>query len=109
MPGVSMKMVCDVPVVSTPWTLFLVVWGLFMMKVAQNTLKEVDLVLFMINAEEGYGKGDEFIIVNARCINENGLRRAGCQHPLDFISCRLGFVAHDGAFSSEDLHDERKL
>ncbi|ASP26946.1 MULTISPECIES: GTPase Era [Bacillus] len=36
--------------------------GDFMMKVAQNTLKEVDLVLFMINAEEGYGKGDEFII-----------------------------------------------
>jgi GTP-binding protein Era len=33
-----------------------------MMKVAQNTLKEVDVVLFMINAEEGYGRGDEFII-----------------------------------------------
>jgi GTP-binding protein Era len=32
------------------------------MKVAQNTLKEVDLILFMINAEEGYGRGDEFII-----------------------------------------------
>ncbi|MGM7635602.1 GTPase Era [Bacillus sp. Hm123] len=36
--------------------------GDFMMKVAVNTLKEVDLVLFMINAEEGYGRGDEFII-----------------------------------------------
>ncbi|MEH7379915.1 GTPase Era [Bacillus sp. JJ1533] len=36
--------------------------GDFMMKVAQNTLKEVDIVLFMINAEEGYGRGDEFII-----------------------------------------------
>lgn len=36
--------------------------GDFMMKVAQNTLREVDLVLFMINAEEGYGRGDEFII-----------------------------------------------
>lgn len=36
--------------------------GDFMMKVAQNTLKEVDLVLFMVNAEEGYGKGEEFII-----------------------------------------------
>ncbi|MFC0270045.1 GTPase Era [Metabacillus herbersteinensis] len=36
--------------------------GDFMMKVAQNTLKEVDLILFMINAEEGYGGGDEFII-----------------------------------------------
>lgn len=36
--------------------------GDFMMRVAQNTLKEVDLILFMINAQEGYGKGDEFII-----------------------------------------------
>lgn len=36
--------------------------GDFMMKVATNTLKEVDLILFMINAEEGYGRGDEFII-----------------------------------------------
>ncbi|QFT89892.1 GTPase Era [Bacillus sp. THAF10] len=36
--------------------------GDFMMKVAQNTLKEVDLVLFMVNAKEGLGRGDEFII-----------------------------------------------
>ncbi|KAB7709213.1 GTPase Era [Bacillus aerolatus] len=36
--------------------------GDFMMKVAVNTLREVDLVLFMVNAEEGYGRGDEFII-----------------------------------------------
>jgi GTP-binding protein Era len=36
--------------------------GDFMLKVAQNTLKEVDIILFMINAEEGYGRGDEFII-----------------------------------------------
>ena len=36
--------------------------GEFMMKVATNTLKEVDLILFMINAAEGYGRGDEFII-----------------------------------------------
>ncbi|PKR85104.1 GTPase Era [Heyndrickxia camelliae] len=36
--------------------------GDFMMKVATNTLKEVDLILFMINAAEGLGRGDEFII-----------------------------------------------
>jgi GTP-binding protein Era len=36
--------------------------GDFMMKVAQNTLKEVDLVLFMVNAEEGFGRGEEFIL-----------------------------------------------
>ncbi|MBS4173571.1 GTPase Era [Bacillus sp. FJAT-49736] len=36
--------------------------GDFMMKVATNTLREVDLILFMINAAEGLGRGDEFII-----------------------------------------------
>lgn len=36
--------------------------GDFMMKVAQNSLKEVDLVLFMVNAEEGFGRGEEFIL-----------------------------------------------
>ncbi|RAS83012.1 GTPase Era [Priestia endophytica] len=36
--------------------------GDFMMKVAQNTLREVDLVLFMMNVEQGFGRGDEFIV-----------------------------------------------
>lgn len=36
--------------------------GDFMMKVAQNTLKEVDVILFMVNAQEGFGRGEEFII-----------------------------------------------
>ncbi|HZH61415.1 MAG TPA: GTPase Era [Metabacillus sp.] len=43
--------------------------GDFMMKVAQNTLKEVDLILFMINAEEGFGRGDEFIIERLKQTN----------------------------------------
>lgn len=36
--------------------------GDFMINLALNTFNEVDLILFMINAEEGYGRGDEFII-----------------------------------------------
>ncbi|WP_062104651.1 GTPase Era [Bacillus niameyensis] len=36
--------------------------GDFMMKIAMNSLKEIDMILFMINAEEGYGRGDEFIL-----------------------------------------------
>ncbi len=36
--------------------------GDFMVKVAENTLNEVDAVMFMINAAEGYGRGDQFII-----------------------------------------------
>ncbi|WP_053364135.1 GTPase Era [Bacillus sp. FJAT-27251] len=43
--------------------------GDFMMKVAQNTLKEVDLVLFMVNAEEGYGRGEEFIIEKLQSVS----------------------------------------
>ncbi|MCG3085812.1 GTPase Era [Anoxybacillus sp. LAT_35] len=36
--------------------------GDFMVKVAQSALQEVDLILFMVNAAEGLGRGDEFII-----------------------------------------------
>jgi GTPase len=43
--------------------------GDFMMKVAQNTLKEVDLILFMVNAEEGFGRGEEFILEKFQSIN----------------------------------------
>jgi GTPase len=43
--------------------------GDFMMKVAQNTLKGVDLILFMVNAEEGYGRGEEFIIEKFQTVN----------------------------------------
>lgn len=36
--------------------------GEFMIKVSKNTLREVDLIMFMVNAEEDLGKGDEFIL-----------------------------------------------
>lgn len=36
--------------------------GEFMIKVSKNTLREVDLIMFMVNAEEELGKGDEFIL-----------------------------------------------
>ncbi|WP_345239736.1 GTPase Era [Pontibacillus salipaludis] len=36
--------------------------GNFMVNVAEQSLNEVDLVLFMVNAKEGFGRGDEFII-----------------------------------------------
>ncbi|TDM04374.1 GTPase Era [Macrococcus carouselicus] len=38
------------------------VLGDYMMKVAKNTLREVDAILFMINVEESIGRGDEFIV-----------------------------------------------
>lgn len=36
--------------------------GDFMVKVAKNTLSEVDIILFMVNATEKIGPGDRFII-----------------------------------------------
>lgn len=36
--------------------------GEYMTKTAQQTLNEVDLVLFLVDASEGYGKGDQYII-----------------------------------------------
>ncbi|MBO1003493.1 GTPase Era [Pseudogracilibacillus auburnensis] len=36
--------------------------GDYMVDVSIQTLNDVDVILFMINAKEGYGKGDEFIL-----------------------------------------------
>lgn len=36
--------------------------GDYMMKLAESSLSGVDAILFMINAEEGYGGGDKYII-----------------------------------------------
>lgn len=36
--------------------------GSFMVKTSENTLNEVDAIIFMVNAEEGFGRGDQFII-----------------------------------------------
>lgn len=42
--------------------------GNFMMKVATDTLNEVDLVLFMVNATEKFGKGEEYIIEKLKSV-----------------------------------------
>lgn len=36
--------------------------GDYMVEVSVQSMHDVDLILFMINAKEGYGKGDEFIL-----------------------------------------------
>lgn len=43
--------------------------GDFMVKMAENTLNEVDAVLFMVNAEEGYGGGDQYILDRLQKVN----------------------------------------
>lgn len=62
--------------------------GDFMMKVATNTLKEVDLILFMINAEEGYGRGDEFIIEKLQTVKTPVflvVNKIDTMHPDDLL------------------------
>ncbi len=44
--------------------------GEFMSKIAENTLNEVDLTLFLVNAEEEIGKGDRYIIERLKKVNQ---------------------------------------
>ncbi|WP_066192918.1 MULTISPECIES: GTPase Era [Gracilibacillus] len=44
--------------------------GDFMVKIAEDALGEVDAVMFMINAEEGYGRGDQFIMDRLQSVNK---------------------------------------
>ena len=48
----------DTPGIHTPNSKL----GDFMMKVAMNSLSEVDAVMFMVNAQEGFGKDEKFIV-----------------------------------------------
>src|SRR5699024_6678710 len=43
--------------------------GDYMMKLAESTLQEVEVVLFLVNAEEGIGKGDRFIMERLNQLN----------------------------------------
>ncbi|MDZ5712203.1 GTPase Era [Jeotgalibacillus haloalkalitolerans] len=43
--------------------------GDFMIKMATNTFREVDLILFMVNVDEGYGRGDEYIMELLQGVN----------------------------------------
>ncbi|POC79618.1 GTPase Era, partial [Vibrio vulnificus] len=36
--------------------------GDYMMKVATNTLSEIDAIMFMVNVNEDIGRGDEYIM-----------------------------------------------
>ncbi|TCT27012.1 GTP-binding protein Era [Melghiribacillus thermohalophilus] len=44
--------------------------GDFMVKSAENTLNEVDLVLFMVDADQGYGAGDQYIMDRLKSVSQ---------------------------------------
>lgn len=63
--------------------------GQFMIKVATNTLNEVDLILFMVNASEGFGRGEEFILEKLQGINTKVfliINKIDLVHPDDLIT-----------------------
>lgn len=62
--------------------------GEHMMKVARNTLKETEVILFIINASEEIGRGDEFIIEmlkNTRTPIVLVLNKIDLVHPDDLL------------------------
>ncbi|MBB6445989.1 GTPase Era [Bacillus benzoevorans] len=71
--------------------------GDFMMKVAQNTLKEVDVILFMVNAEEGYGRGEEFILEKFQNIKT----------PIFLIINKIDRIHPDALLSVIDSYKEK--
>lgn len=71
--------------------------GDFMMKVAQNTLKEVDLILFMVNADEGYGRGDQYIIDKLQSI----------QTPVFLVVNKIDLVHPDDLLTLIETYKEK--
>lgn len=71
--------------------------GDFMIKLALNTLKEVDIVLFMINAEEGFGRGDEFIIEKLQNI----------QTPVYLVINKIDQISPDELLPLIELYNEK--
>lgn len=62
--------------------------GEHMMKVARNTLKETEVILFIVNASEEIGRGDEFIIEmlqNTRTPVILVLNKIDLVHPDDLL------------------------
>ncbi|MBS4194719.1 GTPase Era [Lederbergia citri] len=70
--------------------------GDFMMKIAINTLKEVDLILCMINADEGFGRGDEFIIEKLKDVRT----------PVFLVINKIDLVQPDTLLSIIDQYNE---
>lgn len=44
--------------------------GDYMVEVSLQSIHDVDVIIFMINAKEGYGKGDEFILEKLQKVNK---------------------------------------
>src|SRR5690625_3565454 len=62
--------------------------GEFMVKTAEDTLNEVDAILFMINAKQGYGRGDQYILDLLKDVNRPVyliINKIDLVHPDDLL------------------------
>src|SRR5690625_548339 len=71
--------------------------GDFMVKMAESTLNEVDMVLFMINAEEGYGKGDQYILERLQQVKT----------PVFLIINKVDLIHPDELFPLIDIYKDK--
>ncbi|GAB3795397.1 GTPase Era [Virgibacillus kimchii] len=71
--------------------------GDFMVNLAENTLNEVDAILFMINAEEGYGKGDQYILDRLQKVNS----------PVYLLINKIDLVHPDDLFPLIDQYKDK--
>jgi len=68
-----------------------------MVKLAESTLNEVDAVLFMINAKEGYGKGDQYILDRLQNIDS----------PIFLIINKVDLIHPDELFPIIELYKDK--
>ncbi|MGY0692888.1 GTPase Era [Virgibacillus sp. FSP13] len=71
--------------------------GDFMVQIAENTLNEVDAVLFMINAKEGYGRGDQYILDRLQQVKK----------PVFLIINKIDLIHPDDLFPLIELYKEK--
>lgn len=71
--------------------------GDFMVQIAENTLNEVDAVLFMIDAKEGYGRGDQYILDRLQKVKK----------PVFLIINKIDLIHPDDLFPLIDQYKEK--
>src|SRR5690625_1267816 len=70
--------------------------GEYMVKAAKSTLNDVDVILFMVDAEAGYGRGDQYIIDQLKEINR----------PVYLVINKIDLVHPDELLPFIDLYRE---
>lgn len=71
--------------------------GDFMVKMAESTLNEVDAIMFMIDAKEGYGRGDQYIMERLEKVKK----------PIFLIINKIDLVHPEELLPLIDLYKEK--